>query len=242
MNKIIYAVVAVAVLCIVAVLLFGNNPVPASQGTTSISSSIQPSTSVAVTSTTNIAVTSSTSVAVNSSTSIAASSSANVSYNNSTAITPPTCSSLTGYGCVQITCTPVNSTFTCTNATYAYSQKNGTTYLWVTVGQKTKTSWSSFGVAFVPNGTTMSQGVPQNIEYNVADSQSSSNVGTSLQNGTNATVKADNGMSGESYGLNVSGTIWVCYVNSRTLYVGVGCTTSGGSPATYVEVGKITTV
>ena len=88
----------------------------------------------------------------------------------------------------------------------------------------------------------MSQGTPQNIKYNVADSQSSSNVGTSLQNGANATVKADSGMTGAEYGPNVNGTIWVCYVNSGILYVGVGCTTSGGIPATYVEVGRITTV
>jgi hypothetical protein len=164
---------------------------------------------------------------------------ANVSYNTTTSVKPPSCSSLPGYECVQTSCTPINSTFMCGNVTYAYSPINGTTYMWATVGQNTGTYWSGFGAAFVPNGTMMSQGTPQGIRFNVADSQSTSNVGTNMTDGGNATVKIDNGMSGTGYGLSVNGTVWVCYTNSGILYVGNGCLTGGRVPATYVEIGRI---
>ena len=217
MNKLVYVVAVILVLAVVAVLV-SNNSGPSTKGQTSISSVTSGYPSTLVTSITN------------------------VSYNTTTSITPPSCSSLPGYDCAKVECTQTSSMFTCTNATYIYSPTNGTTYLWVTVGQNTGTSWSGFGVGFAPNGTKLSQGIPLNIAYNTAASQSTSNVGTSLQNGANATAKADNGKSGPGYGPSINGTIWVCYINSGILYVGNGCTTSSRQPAMYVEVGKITTV
>ncbi len=216
MNKLVYVAVVILALAFIAALV-SNNSTPSPKSTTSVSQV-----------TSNYPTTLVTSIA-------------NVSYNTTTSVTPPACSSLPGYDCAKVKCTPINSTFTCTNATYIYSPTNGTTFLWVTVGQNTGTSWSGFGVGFAPNGTKLNQGVPLNIVYNTAASQSTSNVGTSLQDGANATVKADSGKSGAGYGPNINGTVWVCYINSGILYVGNGCTTSSRQPSMYAEVGKITT-
>lgn len=213
MDKIAYAGIVVVVVIIVgAVLLSGVLGSPQPVGTTATTSA---STSKST---------------IN-----------NVSYNTTTLSVTPSCSNFPGYLCPAVSCTPYNSTFGCTNATYIYSPSNGTTYLWVTVAQYTGQEWSSFGLAFVPQGTPFSQGTPFNVTYNVADYKSTGNVGTILQSGSNATVRADNGLKGSGYNSSINGTVWACYANSGILYVGIGCTTSGGQPATYVEIGKIRT-
>ena len=226
------AVAVVVVLAVAGVVLLNNSPTSPAQATTSVLYTTSTGANTGSTSPTSTAGFQSTLV-----TSIT-----NVSYNATTSVTPPSCSSLPGYDCVSIKCNPVNSSFACGNATYAYSSTNSTTYLWVTVGQTTGTYWSGWGAAFVPNGTKISQGVPQNIQYNTATSQSTSNVGTNMTSGGSSVVKADNGMTGAGYGKSPSGSVWICYTNSGILYVGVGCTTSNRIPATYVEVGTISTV
>ena len=120
--------------------------------------------------------------------------------------------------------------FICTNATYSNSASN-VSYISAGVGQETGQSWSSFGVGFAPQGTALSGGVPHIMFYTPNDS--ANNVGPSLASGSSVGVRIPvNGMAAST-----TGTIWACYVNSGILYIGNGCTTSGGVPATYVVIG-----
>ena len=120
--------------------------------------------------------------------------------------------------------------FMCTNATYSNSASS-VSYISANVGQETGQSWSSFGVGFAPQGTTLSGGIPHITFYTPNDS--ANNVGPSLASGSSVNVRIPvNGTASST-----TGTIWACYVNSGVLYIGNGCTTSGGAPATYVVIG-----
>ena len=120
--------------------------------------------------------------------------------------------------------------FMCTNAIYSNSASN-VSYISANVGQETGQSWSSFGVGFAPQGTALSGDIPRITFYTPNDS--SNNVGPSLASGSSVNVRIPvNGTASST-----TGTIWACYVNSGVLYIGNGCTTSGGAPATYVVIG-----
>ena len=120
--------------------------------------------------------------------------------------------------------------FTCANATYSNSASN-VSYISADIGQETGQLWSSFGVGFAPQGTALSGGIPHITFYTPNDS--SDNVGPSLASGSSVNVRIPvNGTASST-----AGTIWACYVNSGILYIGNGCTTSGGVPATYVVIG-----
>ena len=162
----------------------------------------------------------------------------NVSYNTTTVAKAPSCSALPGYSCSYESCTSTNSSLSCSNSTYTNSTSDA--YLWATISQDTGREWSGYGVAFAPEGTRIVGGTPQGVTYYTADYASSSNVGTSLQSGGNATIRIDISKVNGVYPSALNGTLWVCYSNSGILYVGNGCTTSSGLPARYVEVGTIT--
>jgi hypothetical protein len=132
-------------------------------------------------------------------------------------------------------CTPTAG-YTCDNVTYSYLQTQNISFMWATISQESGRQWSGFGVGYAPLGTAMSGGIPE-IAFNTANASSTSNVGTLLQSGQNVTVMVDRGEKG--IGALTTGTIWVCYVNSGTLYVGNGCTTAAGVAATYVEIGIV---
>ncbi len=165
-------------------------------------------------------------------------SSKNVSYNTTTVAKVPSCSAQPGYNCAYESCMPSNSSLSCSNSTYTNSSSEA--YLWTTISQDTGREWSGYGVAFAPAGTKIVGGTPQGVTYYTANYASSSNVGTSLQSGSNATVRILVQKVNGSYPRALNGTLWVCYSNSGILYVGNGCTTSSGLPARYVEVGTIT--
>lgn len=174
----------------------------------------------------------------NTATTLLTTSTKNVSYNTTTVAKAPSCSAAPGYSCTYENCASTNSSLSCSNSTYTNSTSKA--YLWVTISQDTGQEWSGYGVAFAPTGTKIVSGTPQGITYYTADYASSSNVGTSLQSGDNATVRITIQKTNGAYPNALSGTIWACYSNSGILYVGNGCTTSSGLPARYVETGSIT--
>ena len=120
--------------------------------------------------------------------------------------------------------------YTCTGPIFAKSSFT------VTVGQDTGLNWSSFGIAFAPNGTSISSGVPSGIVFYSANTSSTSNVGTSLPNGSTVNVTLP-----LAYANITAGSIWVCYTNSGLVYVGNGCIANGGGSkvATYVEIATV---
>jgi hypothetical protein len=134
--------------------------------------------------------------------------------------------SVSQYGCTAA------KYFTCKNATYSNSASN-VSYINVSVGQDTGQLWSSFGIGYAPQGTAISGGIPHIRFYTPNDS--ANNVGPSLASGSSVNARIPvNGTSSST-----TGTIWACYVNSGILYIGNGCTTSGGAPATYVAIGTV---
>ena len=155
---------------------------------------------------------------------------------------PAICSKYPGYVCAAVTCTPSNSTFTCSNATYLYSPSTNATELFFTFSQKTGREWSSFGVAYAPSGTKIISGTPQNVVWYSANYSAKNNVGTSLQSNTLVNVLADNGEKGAGFGPTVNGTVWACFTNSGLVYVGNSCIVNGGGSAvpTYVKIGTVT--
>ena len=154
---------------------------------------------------------------------------------------PAVCSKYPGYLCAAVTCTPSNSTFTCSNATYLYSPSTNESMLFVTFSQKTGREWSGFGVAYVPSTTKIVSGTPQNTVWYSENYTSKNNVGTSLQSNTLVNVLADNNEKGVGFGATVNGTVWACFTNSGLVYVGNSCIVNGGGSAvpTYVEIGKV---
>ncbi|MDE1768238.1 MAG: hypothetical protein KGH62_02625, partial [Candidatus Micrarchaeota archaeon] len=107
-----------------------------------------------------------------------------------------------------------------------------------TLGQSTGTSWSSFGVAYAPKGTAISQGVPAAAFY-TGNVSSTNNVGPGLNN--TRTIRLTIPVN-TTKGGGVLGAIWACYGNSGLLYVGsAGCITNGGGGGvpTYVEVATV---
>jgi hypothetical protein len=134
--------------------------------------------------------------------------------------------SVSQYGCTAA------KYFTCKNATYSNSASN-VSYINVSVGQDTGQLWSSFGIGYAPQGTAISGGIPHIRFYTPNDS--ANNVGPSLASGSSVNARIPvNGTA-----TSTTGTIWACYVNSGILYIGNGCTTSGGAPATYVAIGTV---
>ena len=84
-----------------------------------------------------------------------------------------------------------NSTPSGCTATKYYSCSKfvwGSSNITATVGQTTGLNWSSFGVAYVPAGTTFNSGVPQGVTFYSANTSATNNVGTSLANGASASI------------------------------------------------------
>ena len=147
-------------------------------------------------------------------------------YNTTTTALPTnSVVNMTSQGCVA------SKYFTCNNTVYSKGNKT----LSFTISENTGTSWSSFGVAFAPQGTTLSGGVPQGIAFYATNLTAGNNVGASLAAGAPLMVK----LTGVSTGSRAVGTIWVCYTNSGILYAGNGCTTVGGVAAQYQVLGTI---
>lgn len=148
-------------------------------------------------------------------------------YNTTTTALPTnSVVNMTSQGC------SASKYFTCNNTVYS----KGSQTLSFTMSENTGTSWSSFAVAFAPQGTVLSGGVPQGITFYTTNLTAGNNVGASLQPGVPLNVK----LTGVSTGSRAVGTIWVCYANSGILYAGAaGCTTVGGVAAQYQTIGTI---
>ena len=235
MNKLVYVggvIVVIIILALVFVGLKGTSPSsPANNGATTQQATTAPASVQSTLNTTTVPYPTTT---ISNATTAPTQGNTTLIYNNTP--TGKNCANLTGYQCASVQCTSVNSSFTCTGASFGYSKNMSE--LSLSVGQNTGSDWSGFGVAFVPTGTAMDEGVPQGVTFYVADN-SSSNVGTSLQNGQSTFVQFGQQALG-GYGTTLrNGSIWVCYINSGTLYVANGCTSSGGSPAQYAEVGTV---
>jgi len=239
MNKLVYICGAVIVIITLGVLFVGlSGPAsPAANSTVQTTQAPVTSTQGATNYTMNTTTISSpTTVVGNSSTAPTFGNHTTIIYNSTP--TGKSCANLPGYDCYSVKCNIVNSSFTCANASYGYEASKNISELSLSVGQNTGTGWSGFGVAWVPTGTAMSGGVPQATFY-VADN-STSNVGTSLQSGQSTFVQLGESALGAKGAAELgSGTIWVCYINSGTLYVGSGCLTSNHQPAQYAEVASI---
>jgi hypothetical protein len=226
MNKWVYVGVAVVVVIIIGAVAYTQKG-PAA--TTSLYTSIPIGvSSVNSNVTTTVANASAPTTALGSSTTI-------------NATKPSVCSDYPGDICVAVTCTPANSTFACSNATYIYSPTTNVTDLYLTFSQNTGREWSSFGVGYAPLGTKYNGGVPE-ITWYTANYSSKSNVGTELSSNQSVFVKADNNESGDAFGSTADGAVWACFVNSGLVYVGnSGCLPNGGGSAvaTYVEIGTV---
>ncbi len=131
----------------------------------------------------------------------------------------------------QVSCVPTNSSFSCSNVTFATS--NNVTNVRALIGQSMGSDWSGFGIGFAPNGTRLSGGVPL-IKFYSTNSTNPTGGNRSTGGSVNMLI-----YSGSNFTGPVSGTIWACYVNSGILYVVNGCTTTGGSPAQYVKIGTV---
>lgn len=163
-------------------------------------------------------------------TTIPATTSTNTTYKTTTVNLPSNSSvNTTSSGCTA------EKYFTCSNLTYSYFPSNKTYTISALISQDTGTSWSSFGVGYAPQGTTISGGVPA-ITFYVANSTSAS-VGTSL----NALQLQKIRVPGKAANATTKGTLWACYANSGILYVGTsGCVAQGGGAAIYVPIATIT--
>lgn len=211
MNKMIYVGVAIVIVIIAGVLLLGSGG--SSANTSTVNQSATSAATTAATSTATTAATTSISTTIN------------VYNTTTTTVSTSFNSSSVPSGCTA------SKYYTCTGLAYSNS------VITATIGEDTGQNWSSYGIAYAPQGTPISEGVPTGIPFYTANATSTSNVGTSLLSGSTAafTIPVSNG------GSSVLGTLWVCYVNSGILYVGNGCTSSGGVPATYVEIGTVNT-
>lgn len=233
MNKLVYVVVGIIIIAIVGVVLVGTGtkspqnlaPTTLVQTPSQNTSTIQNNTSTVSYPTTTVG---------NATTSPTQSNSTVLVYNSTP--TGKNCASLSGYQCAAVRCTATNSSFSCTNATYGFSPSQNQSEMSLSIGQNTGTDWSGFGIAYVPQGTAITNGQPTATFY-VADN-STSNVGTSLANGQSTFVQLDNDAMGGTPALR-NGTIWVCYINSGILYVGNGCLTSSHLPAFYAQVATV---
>jgi len=217
MNNMTYIGIGVLiVIIIVGVLIFTGGANSASQTTTANSQATTATSSQATTA----ASPSTTIGGVNTS-------AANNTYKSTTTVLSSNTTIVAARGCTA------SNYFTCSNVVYSYAGANAVSHINATVGQDTGQGWSGFGIGYAPEGAAVSGGIPEIMFYTASDSVN--NVGTSLATGTwvNITIPVT------KLGASTIGTLWVCYVNSGTLYIGNGCTTSGGSPATYQVLGKV---
>ncbi len=181
----------------------------------------------------------------NSTTSVAGAAGSNKTATNGSATslaTPAICSSYSGSLCTAVTCTPVNSTFTCSNVAYVYVISTNATEMYANISQNTGREWSSFGIAYVPSGAKIISGTPQNVAWYSENYTSTSNVGTSLSSNQMVAVRPDIGETGAIFQPTANGSIWACYTNSGLVYVGpAGCKVNGGGSkvATYVEIATV---
>jgi hypothetical protein len=229
MNKWVYVGVAIVAVVILGAVAFTYEGSPATTSLyTSVPAGVSSISSNATTTAANASMQTTAVTTTGSSTTI-----------NTTK--PSICADYPGYICIAVTCTPANSVFACSNATYLYSPATNMTDLYLNFSQNTGQEWSSFGVGYAPLGTKYNGGVPE-IAWYTANYSSKSNVGTSLASNQSAFVKADDSESGDAFGPTADGSVWACFVNSGLVYVGSGgCLPNGGGSAvaTYVEIGTV---
>ncbi len=215
MNNMIYVGIVIVVLIVAAVFLLGGHP-------------SSPTGSTGTTGTTgtggNTSSTGGTGASSQPTTSVASYTTVNP-YNTTTTVVP---SNLTNSSAPS-GCTAAKY-YSCGSFSISASKISAT------IGQTTGLNWSSYGVAYAPAGTKMSSGssVPTGITFYTANASSTSNVGTSLPTGGTAQIT----LPGSN---TLTGSIWVCYVNSGLVYVGNGCVSNGGGAGVpqYVEVATV---
>jgi hypothetical protein len=137
-----------------------------------------------------------------------------------------------GTGCIA------SSGFYCSGLSYSHATGN----LTMTLGQATGQSWQAWGVAYVPQGTSLSEGIPDVTFIPVNDADGA------LPSGATRVVSLPASAPDTPVGRAISGAIWACYVvqspdNSGAMMrgngPGGGCTSSEGTPE-YVMIATLT--